>query len=126
MLVPHKPWHRAIGLAAFAGVALALLAWIACKDPAINFLSPANRANWIVFPTATDSRAHWFPSLDTTFRREFTLTAQPSSAHLSIRAMRRAEVRINGTQVEVPSNRDWKAIMAIEAADQLRAGPNVI
>ena len=121
-----KPWHRAIGLAAFAGVALAVLAWIACNDPAINFLSRDKRAEWIVFPTVPDPHAHWFTSLDTTFRREFTLTAQPLSAHLGIRAMRRAEVKINGTRVELPSNRDWKAITTTEAADHLRAGPNVI
>jgi tetratricopeptide (TPR) repeat protein len=126
MLVLHKPWHRAIGLAAFAGVALAFLAWIASKDPAINFLTRDKRANWIVFPTPPDSHAHWFTSLDTTFRREFTLTAQPRSAHLGIRAMRRAEVRINGTRVELPSNGDWKAITTTEAADQLRPGPNMI
>jgi tetratricopeptide (TPR) repeat protein len=121
-----KPWHRAIGLAAFAGLALAALAWIACNDPAINFLSRDKQAEWIVFPTTPDAHAHWFTSLDTTFRREFTLTAQPLSAHLGIRAMRRAEVKINGTRVELPSNRDWKAIMTTEAADPLRAGPNVI
>jgi tetratricopeptide (TPR) repeat protein len=121
-----KPWHRAIGLAVFGGVALAALAWIACNNPAINFLSRDKRAEWIVFPTAPDPRAHWFTSLDTTFRREFTLAAQPLSAHLGMRAMRRAEVKINGTRVELPSNRDWKAIVTIEAAGQLRAGLNVI
>jgi tetratricopeptide (TPR) repeat protein len=121
-----KPWHRAIGVAALASLALAVLAWIACNDPAINFLSHDKQAEWIAFPTVPDPHAHWFTSLDTTFRREFTLTAQPRSAHLNIRAMRRAEVKINGTQVELPSNRDWKAIVTTGAADQLRAGANVI
>ena len=121
-----KSWHRAISLAAFGGVALTALAWMACNNPAINFLSRDKRAEWIVFPTAPDPHAHWFTSLDTTFRREFTLAAQPLSAHLGIRAMRRAEVKINGTPIEVPSNRDWKAVVTTEAAGQLRAGPNVV
>jgi len=94
-----KPWHRATGLAAFAALAVAGLAWTARNNPVINFLSRDKQAEWIVFPIAPDSHAHWFTSLDTTFRREFTLTAQPRSARLGIRAMRRAEVKINGTRV---------------------------
>jgi len=121
-----KSWHRTILIALLAGLAVTVLAWIACNDPGINFLSRDKRAEWIVFPSAADPHAHSFTSLDTTFRREFTLAGQPLSAHLGIRAMRRAEVKINGTRVELPSNRDWKAIMSKEAADQLRAGPNVI
>ena len=49
------------------------------------------RAEWIVFPGAPDSRAHWFTGLDATFRREFLLTSQPGTARLNVRAMRRAE-----------------------------------
>jgi len=64
-----KPWHRAIGVAAFAGVAISVLVWIAWNDPAINFLSRDKRAEWIVFPAAVDAHAHWFASLDATFRR---------------------------------------------------------
>ncbi|HYY35039.1 MAG TPA: glycosyltransferase family 39 protein [Candidatus Binatia bacterium] len=121
-----KPWHRAIGVAAFAGVALSVLAWMAWNDPAINFLSRDKRADWIVFPAAVDAHAHWFASLDATFRRQFVLTDRPATARLSVRAMRRVDVKINGAPVSFPPDRNWKRIMTIDVAEQLHAGTNVI
>ncbi len=121
-----KPWHRAIGVAAFAGVGLSVLTWIAWNDPAINFLSRDKRAEWIVFPAAVDAHAHWFASLDATFRREFVLTDRPATARLGVRAMRRAEVRINGGPIRFPSNRNWKEIVSVDVAGQLQGGSNVI
>src|SRR5712691_10080822 len=108
-----KPWHRAIGVAAFAGVAISVLAWIAWNDPAINFLSRDKRAEGIVFPAAVDAHAHWFASLDGTFRREFVLTDRPPRAFLSVRAMRRGEVKINGVPIRLQPNRNWKEITSI-------------
>ena len=105
-----KPWHRAILIVVLAGLAVALLAWIARTDPAINYLPRYRDADWIVFPTAVDSRAHWFTSLDATFRREFVLANEPGTARLSVRAMRRAEVKINGTPVHFLPNTNWKKI----------------
>src|SRR6266550_272530 len=121
-----KPWHRAIGVAAFAGVAMSVLAWIAWNDPAINFLSRDKRAEWIVFPVAVDTHAHWFASLDAIFRREFILTDRPATARLGVRSMRRADVRINGVAVRFPSNRNWKEIVSVDVAGQLQGGSNVI
>jgi len=121
-----KPWHRAIGVAAFAGVGLSVLTWIAWNDPAINFLSRDKRAEWIVFPAAVDAHAHWFASLDATFRREFVLTDRPATARLGVRAMRGAEVRINGGPIRFPSNRNWKEIVSVDVAGQLQGGSNVI
>jgi tetratricopeptide (TPR) repeat protein len=118
--------HRAIWIAVFAGVAVSVLVWIARNDPGINSLPGDRLAEWIVFPTAMSPRAHWFASLDATFRREFTLTDRPSMARLSIRAMRRADVKINGNSVRLPSNRNWKEITTLNVADQLQAGTNVI
>jgi tetratricopeptide (TPR) repeat protein len=110
----------------FAGIAMSLLAWFAWKDPAINFLPRDRRAQWIVFPTAVDAHAHWFASLDATFRREFVLTNRPATTHLSICAMRRAEVKINGIAVHFPPNRNWKKLVTAEVAELLHAGTNVI
>src|SRR5437867_4288747 len=120
-----KPWHRAIGVAAFAGVGLSVLTWIAWNDPAINFLSRDKRAEWIVFPAAVDAHAHWFASLDATFRREFVLPDRPATARLGVRAMRGAEVRINGGPIRFPSNRNWKEIVSVDVAGQLQGGSNV-
>jgi tetratricopeptide (TPR) repeat protein len=121
-----KPWHRAIWIAVFAGVAVSVLVWIARNDPAINFLPRDSRAEWIVSPTAADPHAHWFANLDATFRREFVLTNHPGTARLSVRAMRRAEVKINGTPVHFPPNSNWKKMVSTDAAEQLHAGTNVI
>jgi tetratricopeptide (TPR) repeat protein len=125
MLV-FKWWHRAIWIIAFTGAAISILAWFAWNDPAINFLTRDRRAEWIIFPAAVDARAHWFASLDATFRRECVLTDRPATARLDVRAMRRAEVRINGGAVRFPSNRNWKEIVSIDVAEQLHAGTNVI
>jgi tetratricopeptide (TPR) repeat protein len=125
-MIVLKPWHRAIGVAVSAGAAISALAWIAWNDPAINFLPHDRQAEWIAFPTAADAHAHWFASLDTTFRREFVLTDRPATARLTLRAMRRAEVKINGIAARLPPNRNWKKIGTAEVADQLQPGTNVI
>src|SRR6266700_6953379 len=122
----QKPWHRAIWIAVFASIAVSALVWFAWQDPAINFLPRDSRAEWIVLPTAADPHAHWFANLDAKFRREFVLTNQPGTARLSVRAMRRAEVKINGTPVHFPPNSNWKKMVSADAAEQLHAGTNVI
>jgi 4-amino-4-deoxy-L-arabinose transferase-like glycosyltransferase len=121
-----KPWHRAIWIAVFASIAVSVLAWFAWQDPAINFLPRDSRAEWIVSPTAADPHTHWFANLDATFRREFVLANLPGTARLSVRAMRRAEVKINGRPVHFPPNRNWKKMVSADAAEQLHAGTNVI
>jgi 4-amino-4-deoxy-L-arabinose transferase-like glycosyltransferase len=121
-----KPRHRAIWTAVFGGIAMLVLAWIAWNDPGINFLQRDKRAEWIVFPTAIDTHAHWFASLDTTFRREFALTDRPATARLSIRAMRRVEIKIDGAPVRFPPKNNWKEITSIDVTEQLHAGTNVI
>ena len=121
-----KPRHLVILIVALAGVTMSILAWIAWYDPAINFLPRDRRAEWIVFPGAVDARAHWFASLDATFRREFVLVNQPSRARLRIRGMRRAEVKTNGVPVRLQQNRNWKEIASIDVAEQLHTGTNLI
>ncbi len=121
-----KLWHLVILMVALTGVTMSILARIAWHDPAINFLPHDRRAEWIVFPGAVDARAHWFASVDATFRREFVLQNQPPTARLSIRGMRRAEVKINGVPVRSQPNRNWKEITSIDVAEQLHAGTNVI
>ena len=70
-------------------------------DPAINYLPRHRDAEWIVFPTAVDARAHWYASLDATFRREFILSDKPAVARLRLRALRRAEVKVNGVSIQL-------------------------
>ena len=126
MLALHKPRFRAILIFAFAAAVMSILAWIARNDQAINFLPRDRGAEWIVFPAALDARAHWFASFDTTFRREFLLPVQPATARLSIRAMRRAEVKINGASIQFEPNRNWKDVVSTDVAEQLHSGTNLI
>jgi tetratricopeptide (TPR) repeat protein len=121
-----KPWHRAVLITAIAGTAMFILAWLAWRGPEINYLPRDSRAEWIVFPTAVDPHAHWFTAVDATFRRELVLTNPPKTARLSIRAMRRAEVTINGTPIHFAPNGSWKRIVTADVAGQLQAGTNVI
>jgi tetratricopeptide (TPR) repeat protein len=121
-----KPRHRATLIVLVAGLAVALLAWIARTDPAINYLPRHRDADWIVFPTTVDARAHWYASLDATFRREFILPHTPAAARLSLRALRRAEVKVNGVSIRFPQNRNWKNVSNIAIAEQLHGGANIV
>jgi tetratricopeptide (TPR) repeat protein len=121
-----KSWHRAILIALLSSVAVALLAWIARTDPAINFLPHHRGAEWIVSPTPADSRAYWSASLDATFRREFVLPHKPVSARISLRAMQRAEVKVNGVSIQLPQNRNWKNVSEVAIAEQLHEGANIV
>ena len=121
-----KPWHRAILIALLGGLAVALLAWIARTDPAIKYLPHYRGADWIVCPTPADSRAHWSASFDATFRREFVLPHKPMSARISLRAMRRAEVKVNGVPIQLPQNRNWKNVSDVSITEQLHDGANTV
>src|SRR6266576_1039718 len=126
MLFLHKAWHRGILIFAFIGAAMLILAWVARTDPAISFLPRDRGANWIVFPTAVDVRGHLGGGVDATFRREFVLSNRPVMARLSIRAMRRVELKINDALILLQPSRNWKENTSIDVSEQLHAGTNAI
>ena len=121
-----KPWHRATLTVVLAGLAATLMAWVAHNDPAINYLPGHRDAEWIVFPTAVDARAHGSASLDVTFRREFVLPHKPAVARLRLRALRRAEAKVNGVSIQLPQSRNWKNVSEVNIADQLHEGANIV
>jgi Flp pilus assembly protein TadD len=121
-----KPWHRAILVIALGTVAVSFLAWVARNDPAISFLPRERGGHWIVFPAAVDARAHSYAGLDGTFRHQFALPRQPLAADLSVRALRRAEVKVNGASVQLPESRNWKKATSVDVTNQLREGANII
>jgi Flp pilus assembly protein TadD len=121
-----KSWHRAAFVVVLVCLAGALLAWIARTDPAINYLPRHRDAEWIVFPTAVDARAHDDASVDATFRREFIFSSKPAAARLRLCALRRAEVKVNGGSIQLPQNRNWKDVSEVDIAKQLREGANIL
>jgi tetratricopeptide (TPR) repeat protein len=121
-----KPWHLATLIVVFAGLAVALLAWMARTDPAINYLPHHRDADWIVFPTPVDARSHGSASLDATFRHEFIFPNKPAAARLRLRALRRAEVKVNGIPIQLPQNRNWKNVLELNIAEQWHEGANIV
>ncbi len=107
-------------------MAFAWLAWLCMRDPEINFLPRAGRPEWILFPRAMEARAHRIVSLPTVFRREFDLNVQPRAASLQMRAAKRAELKINGTLVEITAGRNWKDASTFDVVSFLRAGRNSV
>ena len=65
-------------------------------------------------------------SLDATFRREFILPNKPAAAHVRLRALRRAEVKVNGIPIQLPQNRNWKNVSEVAIAEQLHEGTNIV
>jgi tetratricopeptide (TPR) repeat protein len=121
-----KPWHKLILVVALCGLVVSFLLWIAWSNSGINYLPHHGDAEWIIFPAAVDSRAQRSASLDTTFRREFILPHKPASARLGLRALRRAEVKVNGVSIQLLQNRNWKKVSAVAIAEQLREGSNIV
>jgi len=121
-----KPWHRVALIVVLAGLAAAVFAWSARTDPAIAYLPRHREAEWIVFPSAVDARAHDGASLDATFRREFILPHKSATALVRLRALHRAEVKVNGVSIQLPQSRNWKHVSEVNIADQLQEGANIV
>lgn len=119
-----KTWHRGVLFLLAAGVAFSILAVITRRDPNINFLPRDSRAEWVVFPATPDARAHRFASLDAVFERDFVLSGPSREARLSVRGMKRIEVRINGVSVGIEATRNWKRTTDVDVASLLRTGSN--
>jgi len=120
-----KTFRTTIFLVAAAAIAFGWLAWKSVRDPKINFLPRDSRAEWIIFPAAVDARSHRVATMDSTFRRTFTLDSQPRAARLLVRAAKRLELKINGNALQVRS-RNWKQMSMLDVAGFLRSGENTI
>src|SRR5207247_2029491 len=121
-----KTWHTGVLILTLATMAAAWLFWLCTRDPNINFLSRDGRAEWILFPKATDVSPRAVASLDTVFRREFELNDRPRTARLELRAAKRVELRINGTPVRITGDPNWKHVLQTEVVAFLRTGRNNI
>ncbi len=121
-----KTWHRAALMVVCAGLGVAFLGWLVVHDPGISFLRRDRRAEWILFPSALQARAHGIVNLDTLFRRVFTLDNQPRAAQLTVRAAKRIDLKINGAQVQLGPSSNWKKVSTTDVLALLRTGTNTI
>ncbi|MGA3162762.1 MAG: tetratricopeptide repeat protein [Verrucomicrobiota bacterium] len=126
MLLQLKTPHRAALAIALVGAVVASLTWLCVRDPKIAFLVGDGRAEWILFPSAADTRLHHIADLDAVFRREFILDGQPQVARLSVRAAKRVQLKINGNPVDIGTSRNWKDLSSMDVPACLRAGTNTI
>jgi len=101
-----KAWHTGGLVFVLVAIAIGWLTWVCTRNPNINFLPRHGQAEWILFPSVMDSSAHHVTTLDTIFRREFLLNERPQVAQLDIRAAKHAELKINGSSVEIGSSRN--------------------
>ena len=121
-----KAPQRAVLAITLIGAVAALLAWLCLRDPKIAFLPGDGRAEWILFPSATDTVLHHIVDLDAVFRREFILDGQPRAARLSVRAAKHVQLKINGKPVDIGTIRNWKDFSSTDVVACLRAGTNTI
>ena len=126
VLLEVRPWHIFALALVVAVVAIGFLVWKCTRDPNINFLPLHNQAEWVLFPRAMDSTGHQVASVDTIFRKQFTLSDQPRAARLDLRAAKRAELKINGTAVPIPAVANWKDLTSLDVGTYLKTGDNNI
>lgn len=105
----------------------ALLGGLAFTSPKIYFLTDTGPGKWVIYPTPADGSGLPQASLGTEFKRTFALGQVPP-ASLKLRALQRAEVRLNGRPV--PDARkekeSWRHACEFALAGFLQPGTNEI
>ncbi len=121
----HRRW--VILLIGFVGiVGLAAFWWLCERSPQIAFLTNSGSAEWILYPKPPDGLVYPMAELSTEFHRSFNLDRTPGKAMLTVRALKKSFVTINGTQVnQTPGPQaNWKQPSEFEISKQLHAGSN--
>lgn len=125
-----RPSQRSTAFLFLAALLLAtlLLAVRLAGDPQAAFLRSRGDAEWIRLPTPPDPHHHPTRSRVTRFRTQLALGAPPSEALLEVLALRRFELRVNGTRMGGSDEGDtpWVHSRTFDVAPNLRAGSNVL
>jgi hypothetical protein len=116
----------AVTLVALAAVGR--IAWQIHFDPETRFLSSSPGAEWITEAIAPASRLRRAHAHEVTFRKTFTVAAQPSHASLRVRVHRAGAVLLNGAETGLAPGEaeDWKRERERDVSALLRAGENEI
>ena len=108
-------------------VGAAVLWWLCARDRTVPYLARHGSARWIVFPLAPSIRARTAFEMDGRFSRSFRLDQVATEATLTVRAMRRCDVSINGHVVAMARrSTNWKDAATAEVAHLLRRGDNTL
>lgn len=119
-----------LALASCAGLLLIGICsfwWLCVRSPNISYLPRHEGAEWVIYPKPPDLHAHSLAELSAEFRRSFVLARVPPKAVLSIRAMRRFEIAINGKPVlpGAPAP-NWKDETVFDVSPLLHTGSNEV
>ncbi|MEW6333904.1 MAG: hypothetical protein AB1558_06515 [Thermodesulfobacteriota bacterium] len=96
------------------------------KDPDVILLVPEGQARWIRYREPSTLNAYLPERVTTVFRRQIRIEQLPEKAPLTLRALKTAEVYLNG-QLRAPSHHDprrWKEPRRVDLASGLVVGDN--
>ena len=116
-------------LALCVGAAICCVAafwWLCTRSAKIDYLPEYSGAQWIIYPHPPDAQAHFLGELSAEFRRSFSLNTVPARATISVRALHRFQISLNGQSVAPPANTssNWKTATELDVTRLLRAGTN--
>jgi tetratricopeptide (TPR) repeat protein len=102
--------------------------WLAVRSSSIHFLPARTPAEWILYPTPADGPGFDPVELAAEFQRSFNLSAAPQAVTLSVRALKRCEVFINGKPAgpSAPARQNWKQPAIYDVTGLLTTGTNQI
>ncbi|MDB6110681.1 MAG: Photosystem assembly protein Ycf3 [Pedosphaera sp.] len=123
--------HKRLVLGALAVdliIGLAAVWWLCARSPKIAFLPPHGPAEWVVYPKPADGGGHGVVEFNTVFRRSFSLDQVPAQARVTVRALKRFALAINGVPAggSGVAKLNWKDPTQVEIAGMLRPGTNEI
>jgi Flp pilus assembly protein TadD len=128
--MPSEVLQRRLTLAVLLGgaaTALVGLGWFALRSPSSRLLPADEGAEWVLYPAspqaATFALRHEQHSI---FRRTFELAEAPTRATLRVRVFQDCLIQLNDRPLDLPVADDWKGVLEIDVAAQLRAGANDI
>jgi tetratricopeptide (TPR) repeat protein len=119
-------WKVLALLLAFMLMAGVVFGWLCWRSPAIRFLPPSERAQWILYPAPAHIGVQIAGSRPAVFRRRFELSQIPPSARVQVRGFQQVALAVNQQAVAVPAPGNWKIAAEVDIGRYLQNGRNEI